>query len=452
MSTLTKAHLITCPDFVQERDTTGTNERNHDFNNPQDTVVQYPFFKGLKSFGFGIGYSALLATALLKSSWAWILGNEGLKKADWVPTPGINRSLDSTFLVSRNPFMFVSYKKANLDAILLEKMIWGNNPNPAYLFQGERPNCQIMGALLSNYLTPENLKLLQRSIEITNYSLDENNFYIDSTVHLDGYDTHVPWEDLVKWMSANGITPSHSRDGALAIPILTYALERILTENLEHTFPPSIPSVAPILLTGKNYTVIGISPFIINTLSDHELTAVLSEAPHSPLLVASYGSFDDFKIWVNNKLNGQKDIFQFLPQSADKANEFKRSNIKRVHDLSKDIPIPPKVTSPRKPVSMPSRGSMSSVKTNEKIFPKNHLFVVKEYNSKEATVTLMDTHGVQYPPITKDQFRKLIWCMVVESKHAPTISWETLGTYLAVLLGFYGLKRSSKSIDKKLGY
>lgn len=490
--------------------------------------------KGLKSTLFGLGYTAVILFALAKSSFMHLLANNIPQSLGWVPratanreiTPSYDGYLFDRFFQNHNKFdpvrnialeespprnldinktgtildspVEIENLRANLaeakkksagterekeieaaittfdELNTLNQIIWGRDLNPKNLFQGTRPNCQVMGGNQCLILTEKNIQVLKQTIEVTNYDLSEGNFFIDTVVHLqNGKHIPVPFCDLVKWMSPKHTIPSLSSDNSLAIPILTYALEKELTNNYERTFPPGFPSSVPIVLTGNDYSIMTVSPFYLNTLTDQELIRVLSQAPDSPILALSWGSYDDFKRWTSSKLNAPKP-FEFLPQSDEKAGEFllKTKQVAKEVQLGSNtksspvffqvpVEVPKDLTNnvsahnPGAPSSSTPNPTISNSTTTDtqstdlSRFPDNHVFVIKGYDPNTKTVTLIDSHGVEYPPLTIDQFREITGAIVVETSHIPPISNETLITYLAALLGIYILRKVSKGINNK---
>lgn len=441
-----KMHIMTCPDYAPENIQTPAQK----FQNPtllySSIGDNRQFLTFTKRTIFGLAYSLVIATAVLKSSWVWLIGNKIAQKIDYVPSPGIARQIDR--LPVNLPDSLLENKA------LIEKILWGKEPDPKNLLQNGIPNCQIMGAIQSQYLTPELLELLKNSsIEVTSFELAKKKFRLNSVVHLNGIDIEVPFEEIEKWMSQCGITTSESKDGALAIPILTYAVEKVLTENFERQFPPTVPSSAPILLTGNDYVVMGVSPYVLNSLSDDEFTKVLKNAPNSPVLIASWGSFDDFTHWIKKKFSGIYKPFELSPPSEHKAAIFRQSTLKRAIDLSKDSPTATNAPSPPRNIEI-ARASTGTpgkaAKEPPETYPDNHIFAVKGYNEKEDTILLIDCHGVEYPPLKKDLARKLMWGVITERKNTSTFTFETFTAYLTVLASIYALRHSSKYVEKKL--
>lgn len=444
------------------------------------TTKSHRGLKILRRTGFGIAYTALTLLAVTKSGWGQLAFNKAMQEIDLVPTSvvskevpfrndyhidsffnnqqvfhnvldsipyGINlsdldlnqnktildtqeevRQLENELFQTRKSYAKTPLANKVLEAQIelakiniLNLLLWGDSAEPNNLFQGGRPNCQVMGAIQSHLLTAENLQILKNTIEVTDYSLNPENFYIDTIVHLNGHDVEVPFKDLVKWMSLRDGYPSFAIDGRLAIPILTYALEKISTENYEKMFPPSIPSSEQILISGKDYSLVGTSsfvfPFVTNLFTDEELIKIISKAPQIPMLAAN-GNFEKFIERINKKISEKNKPFEFLPQSEEKAISFISSIISRTNEIFTN-------TTPT---------SFRIQRSTTDNFPSNHIFVVQGYDEKTQRVLLTDSHGVEYKPLTISEFREKIGGIVIPTEDVPLVTVESLKAYLLLLL------------------
>lgn len=463
--------IVTCPDLpVEHKEAPENNiweiEVGHAFLNIVKSPLVRGFGKWTRRAAYATGYLCLLT---FKTSSAWLFGNSLAEKADWIPRANGDQrqsSRESDFATlqyymsqgySPSNFNFVSSKgrhetsgsDPHIASTMLEEMnilnqrLWGKDPDPTNLIQGGVPNCQIMGGGQSLFLTPQLFQTLKNAIEVTRYNLSDNEaeFLIDSKVYLSNGDVvEVPFADVVKWMSQRDIVPSQSKDGALGISILAVALQKYITENYEKTFPPTFPSVVPILLTGIDYSVIGVSPFYWNTLSDDELIELVSKAPKEPILVGSWGDFESFFDWIGKKILRKKKPFEFLPQSDDKAHEFITDAIKRTKEISTgksaNIDSAANPQNNTKNITLArggGPGSSTSSASSLEIFPTHHIFVVKEYDPKTKRITVIDSHNKKYPPLTINEFRKVMGAIVAPTKHIPRYSTEALKAHLLFL-------------------
>lgn len=314
----------------------------------------------------------------------------------------------------------------------INELIWGKSSDPRNLLQGSKPNCQLMGAIQAHFLTSENLQKIKSTIKVTNYSLSENDFYIDTIVNLNGKEISVPYNDLVKWMSPRWGAPPRSYDGALAIPILTYALEKELTENYDG-IPPIFPSAAPILLTGDNFSTISIhSSFLLNTMSDSALIEILQKAPQKLVLVASNGELEEIieniKEWIDKKINGKKkDSFLLPPTSPEKEDEFKEKTKERASEIFASV-------FNQDTTKNLDAANRTLQRRESSYYPANHLYVVESYNPTNNTVQLIDSHGVKYQPLPFKEFRERFGAVIVLSEDVPIVTTESLKAYFLLLL------------------
>lgn len=331
-------------------------------------------------------------------------------------------------------------------------IIWGENPDPNYLFQSGRPNCQLMGAIQAHYLTPQNLQVLKNLIEVTNF--DPASGRIDTVVHLhNGRSIPVPFEDLVRWMSPIGITPSYSTDGTterpitLAVPILTYALEKELSNNYDGV-PPTNPSSSPILLTGDNYSTICLSPILLNTFTDSELANIFSMAPERPIMLASWGTMADLDQWFSQPPNNG---FVFLPQSDLKANEFRRIAQERTQGITTNNTqrLNPNTNSNQQTHNAPGIASNQTQNNQTQSLPtintlstnnilRHHVYVVRGYNPVDKTVIIMDSNGtnssIKLNELRSHWSNNGMVAVIMQRDDVPTISNESLMSYFLLLL------------------
>lgn len=416
-------------------------------NLPAKTVKsQKGILTRLKSGSVGIGYTALVLFALAKSTFLWGVFNRGTQEFGFVPLPQAQSSQ-----VDDSP-----HTKIFSDEKILNKILWGENLDHKKLDQGGRPNCQVMGAIQSQVLTQEGLENLKSKVAVVRYDLSPDNFFIDTVVNLgNGKSVEVNYDELVNWMSPRGISPSLTTDGSLAIPILTLAMEKELTNNYDGV-PPSIPSSAPILMTGKSYSVVAISPFIISSLSDSELIQMLSKAPETPIFVSSFGRVADFNEWFNREDKGN---FEFLPTSVEKQIAFRTQAAERAHQISNDkptqtIPVlsPPRTTTNPTimvaslgPQAVPQAEVENITPTSN--FPENHFYVVKGFDTKTNTVLVTDSHGVEYKPLTLSELKSKMVAITLPTEQIPYFTKQSLFAYFLLLSAISGhiiLKRAYK--------
>ncbi len=343
---------------------------------------------------------------------------------------------------------------------ILNQIIWGENKSPHNLVQGGRPNCQLMATIQSHYLTPENLQILKRAIKVTDFNLSNDNFYINSEVLFPNKEPiKVNWQEhLIKWISPQNIVPSLSKDGALSVPILTYGLEKELKDRYDGV-PPTIPSGAPNLLTGKEHSVVNIS-FGPTVLPDNEFIKILKKAPQSPVLLCSYGDINEIYAWINKKIRGEKDNFEFLPYSNEKANKFASEVSSKANELSTNTnskqthPGKSEPTNTATPTNTTEASNNTGVKRNDEEEYKgpilaHHVYVVKQFNEEDNTVTIMDSHGLNRRT-SIEELKKNMWFVVTDSDNIGYFTQESFQTYLLALVGGVLLRKGSNKLKKKL--
>jgi hypothetical protein len=395
------------------------------------------FFTKAKYVGMGFGYTALVGFALVKSGFMWGLANKTAQDLGFVPTQ------QTQSVISEDKPLSVF----NEDKVILNKILWGEGPDHKNLYQGGRPNCQVMGGVQSKLLTPEGYKELKSRVEVVNYNLDHDKFFIDTVVHLaNGRDVSVSYDELLKWMSPRDIDPSTTTDGSLAIPILTFALEKELTDH-SGGVPPAIPSSVPNLLNNENYSSVAISPFVISGFNDSELVNILSKAPETPIFVSSFAKIANVNEWFSRET---PEKFEFLPVSEEKQAAFKISAAERVKQISSNLPAqnpiviqvskqttnPGIVVASLGPQAVVAHADPAPEPTSK--FPENHFYVVKDFDPVTQMVSVTDSHGTEYKPLTIREFKETMTLITLPTKEIPTFTQETLLAYLLLLSAISG--------------
>lgn len=187
-----------------------------------------------------------------------------------------------------------SNKEIILDAIdslneinIVSQLLWGNGhvvPQNIYQVRG---NCQVTADLIGATFTPENIQQLKSLIQVKGYSPDKttdhgSNYFINSTVNLNGKRIEVPYSELKSW---RGATRKNVIEGPY---ILAYAIEKELANNYTPVpFGPS--SSSSTLLTGKNYSML-----LLPVLSDESLIQILQQSPNTIIKVGSFPLASDY--------------------------------------------------------------------------------------------------------------------------------------------------------------
>ena len=155
----------------------------------------------------------------------------------------------------------------------LKIFLWGTKRlNQKSVIQRE-DNCQIIANLIAGTFTEEGLERLESLIEITDYNLDENNFYINLKVNINGKSIPVSYSDLINRIG---------RKDPLAPHAIAYAVKKELAENyLPNPSGYTALSTAT-FITNKNYSALPLSD-----LPDDSLADILKQAPNEIILVVS---------------------------------------------------------------------------------------------------------------------------------------------------------------------
>lgn len=167
----------------------------------------------------------------------------------------------------------------------LRTFLWGNKRlNRENIFQ-RKGNCQIIATIIASSFTEESLKKLESLIEVTDYSLDENNFYINFAVNINGKRIPVSFEDLIQ----NNGSRTFYKNEPKAPQVLACAIEKELAENyLPNPGHYTAMSTAT-FITNKSYTTL-----IVPYISDDLLIEMLQKAPSEIITVGSSKSFLNF--------------------------------------------------------------------------------------------------------------------------------------------------------------
>lgn len=348
---------------------------------------------------------------------------------------------------------------------VLDQFLFGvDGLDPERFYQGGVPNCQVLAAVKGLCFTEANRQELKSLIEVTNYCLEKDNFYINTIVHLNGEEIPVPYSKIKERMSPRDYTPTSSTDGSLAFPILAYAIEE--AANKYDTIPHLLQSTSPILLTGKDY--ISIATW---SLSNDELKDVLKLAPNTPITVGSYMQFDELTIsnlkrqW-NEKFNKPPVIY-----SPQKEEEFIKSMQQRVIEIessTKNTPEKNNVTvsvDPLKnvPLAEVTAATLPAEKRKGSLFPEqtrqsdrkpltsivsNHQYAIKSFDGNEIIVT--DSHGVEYEPLDLESFRKHMFIVVLPRENVPLTNSNSTIPSLLILISLLLIRKGVNGLNRKM--
>ncbi len=326
---------------------------------------------------------------------------------------------------------------------ITSQLIWGTNgPHPYNTIQGSRPNCQIMGAIQGQYLTPENIQNIKGKIQVANFNSQKEDFRIDTIVNLNGRTVYIPFEILAKWMSLKEGS-SDSYDGSLSTGILTYAIEKGVENYI--TPPSPFPSAPPTIVTEKNYCHV-----FTTALSDDDLISVLSKAPETPVYIGTYGPgasslqehlvnrikalpslvFKNNAVEEKVKSETEKDLYS--PQQERYFIESVKSQVRDI-ELGRAFDSAPTVR----------------VKSPEDKVLSEHVYTVKEVKkvNDKHIITIIDSHDTEYD-LTIEELRKHSAVVIGLSENFPIMGEEGLEAALLALVAFLLVSAGSKSLNK----
>ena len=148
-------------------------------------------------------------------------------------------------------------------------------------------NCQIIANVIAATFTDEGLKKLESLIEVADYNLDKNNFYVNFTVNINGKKIPVQYRDLI-----NSSSFFYSKDPH-APHVLAYAIEKELSENYLPNPGGYTSESTATFITNKNYSI-----NILPVMSDASLIDILKNAPNEIVTVGTYPEDNMLKIFT----------------------------------------------------------------------------------------------------------------------------------------------------------
>lgn len=172
----------------------------------------------------------------------------------------------------------------------LQVHLWGKQGLNIKSITQRADNCQIIANLIASTFTQDGLKKLESMVEVTDYNLDENNFYMNFMVHLNGKSIPVSYKDLINsiWQTNDPLAPH----------VITQAIEKELKENyLPNPSGYTALSTAT-FLTNKSY-----STLLLSNMSDRSLIEILQQAPNEIVTVGTKNRYNYSKLprknWVD---------------------------------------------------------------------------------------------------------------------------------------------------------
>lgn len=242
-------------------------------------------------------------------------------------------------------------------------------------------NCQIMANIIASTFTEEGLKRLESMIEVTDYNLDQNNFYINFNVNMNGKKIPVSYNDLII------SSPRHEKNFPQAQYVLAYAIEKELAENYVPNPSGFTSQSTATFFTNKNY-----STLFIPVMSDESLIEILKQAPNEIICAGSYPKLNDTTRTIMNILKTDGTRIETLPKNGViSQHEFAVKGYKYENG--------------------------------------NHLITLVVYHDKEITLTL-------------DEFRKNIMAITAPTKSFNLIDSKAIWTYLISLTLIIALRKA----------
>ncbi len=351
------------------------------------------------------------------------------------------------------------------------RVIWDSwGPHMYDPVQGSRMNCPIMSDIQSHLLTDENTQILKGKIKVAKFNSSKENFQIDVVVDTGDGQIYIPYKDLIQWMSPREVTPSHSSEGTLYVPILTYAIEKGVNRYKGDVLK-WLPSSTITVFSGENYVTM-----MTPTLSDEELKSVLMKAPQNPTkLVILQTKWSD--LTVKNIFSDITELKKFLKLDKNysyadyRENDF-RDSIIRLLPPSSFTPASSTdsgdsgSTSPAILTTLPGSSTISPVsttptpltrpvykrlKTEEKYLLTNHVYTVKECKEVDGEwiTTIIDANGIE-ADLTWEQLKRNGFAVVSQSENFPNIGKEGFLTLSICLASLLALRFGARKIDNYL--
>lgn len=205
----------------------------------------------------------ILSFALFKTPPYWLMVNEVEEYLN----------LSSSTLPSHND---LQKKEENLQEEIKTFLYSKNGLNQNNIIQNNG-NCQIIAGIMASTFTEAHLRKLESMIEVNDYNLDKQNFYINFTVNINGKKIPVFYKDLVTQNSRP------NKNIPQAPYVLAYAVEKELEENYLPN-PNGLTAKSTLtFFTNKDY-----STLLLPAMSNESLIEVLKQAPNEIVCLGSY--------------------------------------------------------------------------------------------------------------------------------------------------------------------
>ncbi len=172
----------------------------------------------------------------------------------------------------------------------LRTHLWGKQGLTTKSITQQKDNCQIIASLIASTFTQDGIKKLESIVEVTDYNLDKNNFYINFTVHMNGKSIQVSYKDLIDniWQTNDPLAP-HA---------IAYAIEKELAKNYLPNPSGYTALSSATFLTNKSHSSLKLSD-----LSNSSLVELLQQAPNEVIMVGTKNMYNYSRLprekWVD---------------------------------------------------------------------------------------------------------------------------------------------------------
>ncbi len=173
----------------------------------------------------------------------------------------------------------------------LKSRVWGKEGLVQKSIIQRKENCQIIANLLASTFTEERKRRLDSLVNVTDYNLDKNNFYINFTVNINSKRIPVSYTNLT-----TDVIDLKNANDPLAPHALAYAIEKELTENyLPNPSGYTALSTAT-FITNKSYSTLHLSD-----ISDSSLIEILKETPNEIITVRTHKIPKNSRVYFNHE-------------------------------------------------------------------------------------------------------------------------------------------------------
>lgn len=171
----------------------------------------------------------------------------------------------------------------------LNTVLWGKHGPKIDQIPQHGSDCQVLPDIINYCLTPKKLEQLKSMVTITDYSLDEKDFYINAVVDINGEKIKVSYKDLQNWQKVSRYFLQQEFPGHTYGPDIA---EFALVEKLKrqgHEVPYINSSIPSTIFTGQKYSWI-----FLHSLSDSHLESILQSAPGAIIKLGTFPNKDDY--------------------------------------------------------------------------------------------------------------------------------------------------------------